>query len=199
MSAPHIEENVLDQYAMGTLPGERIPKVEEHLLSCSVCQTRLVETDEFVAHFRVAAAQVEVRPAPFWARFQHAQRLIWGGSAVLTAAVLLLLVTGKPQQTLAQPAMVLMQALRGPEAQAQIAKDKPSLLIFDVPVLKSGGDYEIDVVDTAGNEILKGNGTVKEDHLTFPIGKLAPAAYWVRVYQKQPAKVLVEEYGLLAK
>jgi hypothetical protein len=31
------------------------------------------------------------------------------------------------------------------------------------------------------------------------VGRLAPAAYWVRVYQRQPAKVLVAEYGLEAK
>ena len=73
------------------------------------------------------------------------------------------------------------------------------LLIFDVPMVASRTDFEIEIVDTAGNEILKGNGIVKEDHLTFPIRRLAAAAYWVRVYQRQPAKVLVAEYGLEAK
>ena len=54
-------------------------------------------------------------------------------------------------------------------------------------------------MDTGGNEILKGNGQVKEDHLTFRIERLAPAAYWVRVYSGQPERQLVAEYGLRAK
>jgi len=196
MPAPHIEENVLDRYAMGTLPGESIPKVEEHLLDCFFCQSRLVETEEFLTHFRAAATQLDMRPVPLWQRLQNAQRLLWGGSAVMAAALMLLLIPGVPEQMKPQPAVVLMQSLRGPEARTQVARGRPGLLIFDVPIVQARTDFEIEIVDTAGNEILKGNGSVKEDHLTFPIGKLAPAAYWVRVYQRQPAKVLVAEYGL---
>jgi hypothetical protein len=80
----------------------------------------------------------------------------------------------------------------------QIAKGRPGLLVFDVPIAASR-TFEVQIVDTSGNEILKGNGIVKEDHLTFSIRRLAAAAYWVRVYQGQPAKVLVAEYGLEAK
>jgi hypothetical protein len=199
MSAPHIEENVLDRYAMGTLPGESIPKVEEHLLDCFFCQRRLVETDEFLMQFRAAATQVEMHPASLWQRLQNAQRLIWGGSAIVTAALMLLLIPGVPEQMKPQPAIVLMQSLRGPEARTEIARGRPGLLVFDVPIVAARPDFEIEIVDTAGNEILKGDGKVKEDHLTFPIEKLAPADYWVRVYQKEPAKVLVAEYGLQAK
>jgi len=199
MPAPHIEENVLDRYAMGTLPGESIPKVEEHLLDCSFCQSRLVETEEFLTHFRAAATQLDMRPVPLWQRLQNAQRLLWGGSAVMAAALMLLLIPGVPEQMKPQPAVVLMQSLRGPEGRTQVARGRPGLLIFDVPIVPARTDFEIEIVDTAGNEILKGNGNVKDDHLTFPIGKLAPAAYWVRVYQRQPAKVLVAEYGLEAK
>ena len=199
MPAPHIEENVLDRYAMGTLPGESIPKVEEHLLDCFFCQSRLVQTDEFLVYFRAAATQVDLRPVPLWQRLLNAQRLLWGGSAVVAAGLMLLMVPGVPEQMKPQPAIVLMQSLRGPEARTEVARGRPSLLIFDVPIVPARTDFEIEIVDTAGNEILKGNGKVKEDHLTFPIGRLAPAAYWVRVYQRQPAKVLVAEYGLEAK
>ena len=112
---------------------------------------------------------------------------------------MLLMVPGVPERMKPQPAIVLMQSLRGPEARTEVAKGRPSLLIFDVAIVPARTDFEVQIVDTAGNEILKGNWNVKDDHLTFPIGKLAPAAYWVRVYQRQPAKVLVAEYGLEAK
>ena len=199
MPAPHIEENVLDRYAMGTLPGESIPKVEEHLLDCFFCQSRLVEADEFLMHFRAAATQVDIRPVPLWQRLQNAQRLLWGGTAVMAAGLMLLLTPSVPQQTMPQPAIVTMQSLRGPEARTQIARGRPGLLIFDVPISPARTDFEIEIVDTGGNEVLKGNGIVKEDHLTFSVARLAPAAYWVRVYQKQPVKELVAEYGLEAK
>ncbi len=184
---------------MGTLPDAAIPQVEEHLLSCSLCQNRLVETDDFLIHFRVAATQVELQPAPFWQRFLNTQRFIWGGSAVVAVGLGLLLVTGEPRLSKPQPAMVLMQALRGPEEPAQIAKGSPSLLIFDVPIPATHPSYEVEVVDMAGKQILKGQGIVKDDRLAFPIQKLAPAGYWVRIYQKQPARTLVAEYGLQAK
>jgi hypothetical protein len=109
------------------------------------------------------------------------------------------MVSGEPRVSKEQPATVLMQSLRGPEEQAQIAKGSPSLLIFDVAIPATHPSYEVEVVDTAGRQILKGQGIVKEDRLAFPIRKLAPAAYWVRIYQTQPARTLVAEYGLQAK
>ncbi len=184
---------------MGTLPDAAIPPVEEHLLCCSSCQSRLVEADDFLVHFRAAATQVELQTATFWQRLLNAQRFVWGGSAVVAAGLVLLMVSGEPRLSKAQPAMVLMQSLRGPEEQAQIAKGSPSLLIFDVAIPATHPSYDVEVVDTAGKQILKGQGIVKEDRLAFPIQRLAPAAYWVRIYQKQPARTLVAEYGLEAK
>jgi hypothetical protein len=89
--------------------------------------------------------------------------------------------------------------LRGPESQAEVTGGRPGLLIFDVPIAAGHADYQVEIVDTGGNEILKGNGQVKEDHLTFRIEKLPPAAYWVRVYSGQPERQLIAEYGLRAK
>lgn len=199
MPVQHIEENVLDRYAMGTLSGESIPMIEEHLLSCSECQSKLMEADQFLAHFRAAATQIDERAAPFWQRFAGAQRVIWAGSALAAAALALFLTIGQPHRFTPQPATVLLQSLRGPEAQAEVTGGQPGLLIFDVPIAPGHTDYQVEIVDTSGNEILKGNGQVKEERLTFRIEKLAPAAYWVRVYTRQPERGLVAEYGLRAK
>jgi hypothetical protein len=199
MATPHIEEEFLERYVMGTLPRESIAAMEEHLLSCSLCQNRLVEADEFLIHFRAAATQIDLRPAPFWERLWNGRRVLAGGSAFATAALLLLLVSDDRQYTNTPPAVVLMQSLRGPESRAQVASGRPSLLIFDVPILPSRADYEIEIVDTAGNGILKAGAKVKEAQLTFPIEKLARGAYWVRVYRMQPARELLAEYGLQAE
>jgi hypothetical protein len=75
----------------------------------------------------------------------------------------------------------------------------PGLLTFDVPVEPGQRDYRVEIVDTGGSQVLRGQAQVKEDHLTFRIERLVPGAYWVRVYRKQPDRELVAEYGLLAK
>ena len=199
MPKPHIEEELLDRYAMGTLPGESIPEVEEHLLVCSFCQSRIVETDAFLTCFRAAAAQVDARPAPFWMRLRSAGRFLWGGSAVATAALLLLLIWGGPRNTALQPAIVPMHSLRGPESQAQMSSRRPSILIFDVPVLPSDTDYAIEIVDTSGSRVLEAGANVKDAKLAFLVKQLSTGAYWVRVYRTRPARELVAEYGLRAK
>jgi hypothetical protein len=199
MPTPHIEEEVLDRYAVGSLSAESIPEVEEHLLICSFCQGRLAETDEFLIHFRAAASQIDAHPAPFWKRFPVAPRLFWGSSIVVTAALLLLLVSGRPHHVKPQPAVLLLQSLRGPESRAQMASGRPCILIFDLPVQPAHADYEIEVVDAVGREILDAGAQVKESRLTLLVDKLAAGDYWVRVYRRQPAKELVAEYGLRTK
>jgi hypothetical protein len=127
---------------MGSLPLESIPDVEEHLLICSFCQGRLVEADEFLIQFRAAAAQIDARPAPFWKRFPVAPRLFWGSSVAVTAALLLLLISGRHHHVKPQPAVLLLQSLRGPESRAQMATGR-RLLIFDLPG-PSSAKYDIE-------------------------------------------------------
>jgi hypothetical protein len=158
-----------------------------------------VEADQFLMHFRAAATQLDVRPAPFWKVFANMHRLIWGSTALVAAAFALFLATSDPRRLTSQPATVLLQSLRGPEAQAEISARHPGVLVFDVPVVPGQTAYQVEIVDTDGNQVLRGDGEVKEDHLTFRIDKLAPAAYWVRVYRRQLDRELVAEYGLLAK
>src|SRR5260370_345699 len=78
MPTPHIDENVLDRYAMGTLPGAAIPQVEEHLLSCSFCQSRLLETDDFLTHFPPALTHVDLHTHPFCRTFRNSRRAAIG-------------------------------------------------------------------------------------------------------------------------
>jgi len=52
----HITEDVLEAYAMGMLPDEGCAPLEEHLLICSDCQTRLDVADAFIRIFKIAAS-----------------------------------------------------------------------------------------------------------------------------------------------
>ena len=51
----HIDHEVLEAYSLGRLEKDKIAGVEEHLLTCKLCQEELTVTDEFIAAFRRAA------------------------------------------------------------------------------------------------------------------------------------------------
>jgi hypothetical protein len=54
----HISEDDLEQYAMRTMPEAELDHLEGHLLVCSECRDRLVETEQYVTAIRAAAARL---------------------------------------------------------------------------------------------------------------------------------------------
>jgi hypothetical protein len=197
MPVMHISEDLLDRYAMGILAGESLAGVEEHLLSCLLCQRRLLETDEFLNVFRHAAVQADARPNP--ARLHEWMR--WGVAAMASAAaaiVLLVFAAGPPRAVTPPPVAVVLQSLRGPESGPSITAGKPYVLVFDVAISSPQSRYEMEVVDPLGKQVLKTNASVRDGRLTAPVGKLARGAYWVRVYRQQEQE-LIAEYGLRVK
>jgi hypothetical protein len=54
--ASHVPEDVLEEYAMGMLPDQGCVPVEEHLLLCLVCQTRLDAADEYIRTVKAATS-----------------------------------------------------------------------------------------------------------------------------------------------
>lgn len=58
----HVAEDVLEAYAMRKLSGRDVAPVEEHLLICPVCQTRLDEVQEFLRVVKAAAAALARKP-----------------------------------------------------------------------------------------------------------------------------------------
>lgn len=54
----HLPEDVLELYAMGKLSNLDCVPLEEHLLICTPCQTRLMAVDEFVRVIRAATSSL---------------------------------------------------------------------------------------------------------------------------------------------
>jgi hypothetical protein len=187
----HIQEDVLDRYAMGTLEEESIAVVEEHMLECPLCQKRLAVADEFLTNFRAAATQLQLD------RSAAQPRRIWAGAA---AAVVLLavLISKEPGAVRFAPPTVVMHSLRGPEASAHVDARRPFLLAFDITQPATPGAYEIVIVNAGGNEILRTGAQVRNGRLTASIDKLPRGSYWVRVFRKQDTPDLIAEYGLHA-
>jgi anti-sigma factor RsiW len=195
----HIEENLLDQYALGTLSAESIAELEEHLLACSICQSRLVEADELLLLFREAATLEDAHATPRWRNAFAFRNSFLAGTAAVLAALLILLITGDSHHAKLSPAILLMESLRGPEAAAEMASSTPSLLVFDVAAQVNPADYEIVIVDAVGAEVLKKRAEVRDGRLAVLVERLARGSYWVRLYRRQPAWELFAEYSLRAE
>ena len=57
-----LPDDVLERYAMGTLSGPDFIPLEEHLLVCTTCQSRLAALEDFVQVIRSALAALALHP-----------------------------------------------------------------------------------------------------------------------------------------
>ncbi len=194
MSDEHIEENLLEQYAMDVLSEQPRDELDEHLLACLECQSRLVQLDAFLAAFRPAVLQMQKQPVMRLHQFRLFPRLVWLVSvAVVAASLFLILRSGARPVT---PAIIQMRALRGPESVARLTAGRPALLVFDLAGTARPAKYQVEVVDSLGKALWTVAAETKGDRLSVPVRKLEPGSYWVRVYRDQPEKSLFEEYAL---
>jgi len=195
MSNAHIEDNQLEQYAMGVLPEQPRAALDEHLLACPDCQSRLLQLDAFLAAFRPAVLQMQKQPVVARRQFRLLPRMAWLGSVAALATGLLFVILRPGAQPVA-PAIIQMQALRGPERVASLTPGQSAVLVFDVAGLAKPAKYEIEVVDRSGKAIWTVETEAKGDTLSVLVRQLDPGSYWVRVYRDQPEKGLLEEYAL---
>ena len=197
MPALHVNDELLDQYALGTLPEERAAGVEEHLLVCEACQSRLDASDEFAMLFRAASVQPDARPQRSWRAFWNHRAANWTVASAAMLAILLL-VAGPFREPQMAPATVLMQSLRGPDAPAQVAAGRPALLVFDLVPSPGVNEYEARIVNPVGVEILAAKVSSKDGRLAVLVERLPPGSYWVRVFRSDNREPIAE-YGLRAK
>jgi hypothetical protein len=195
MPALHVSEELLDQYSIGSLPEELLPEVEEHVLACEACQSRLKEADDFREIFRAAAVLPEARPHRSWWRAWRRPVAVWAAAAGFAAS--LIVVVANRHESPSAPAIAMLQSLRGPETSAQVPAGKPVVLMLDVAPLSQGAAYETRIVDPLGSEVFRGAATNRDGHPSVLVNKLARGAYWIRVYRGKGE--LVAEYGLEAR
>lgn len=193
---PHIQDDVLEQYATGGLPAELLPSVDEHLLSCPACQCRLVETDEFIRLFRVAAGTIDLSPAPFWRRILRPVPLQWVGAAALLA-LSVAFVEVSHRDAHAPEAVVVMESLRGTDSNTRISAGKPALLIFDLVSPQAAGNYRMQILNQAGASVLETETSLRDGRLAASVRRIARGDYWVRLYRRDNNELL-GEYSLRA-
>src|SRR5277367_2058230 len=87
----HISEELLEYYSLQQLSEDRLAPVEEHLLVCESCQTRLTQVDNYVAAMKIAARQITAESPPLAPRVRR-RPLRWalslsGGAVLVTLAI----------------------------------------------------------------------------------------------------------------
>ena len=60
----HPDDEVMERYALGTLPETAIAAFEQHLLVCAGCQDRMAEMDANVQALQAEAREIRLREKP---------------------------------------------------------------------------------------------------------------------------------------
>jgi hypothetical protein len=195
---PHIDDEVLDRYSVGTLPPEVLAEVEEHLLFCQECQARLVQADEFAMLFRSAVQSGVQHRGWNWRRPWALPGKLLPAAAAAAALAVILAPWPLPTHAPAPP-VIVMQSLRGPEAPARIHARHPAVLVFDVAAPEGPADYTVEIVDARGKRLLTAPAVASAGNLSFSLRTLARGSYWVRLYRKEGDAAPLAEYGLIAE
>ena len=183
----HLDDIEMDQYALGLLPEEDNAVFEEHLLLCGSCQDRLRENDAFVRAMQEAAAQYVreksvTRPAPK-ARMRILGSLAAGLLLMAGAAVWHL------AQSNQQPAIVSLDAFRGPAADLRAPAGRELAIRFDTLGLPDLPSYELEIVDRWGSPVVRVNAAPG----SAAVPPLQAGVYYIRLYA--PSGELLREYG----
>jgi hypothetical protein len=193
--ASHPGDNLLEAYLMGTLQGDSIAELEEHLLSCHGCRLRMEERESFLLMFREAAGTMEMRPVRAAHQPRNYRSLAWG-LAMSAAVVIGLVAVRHPSVSPAAPPAIVLHPFRGPQAPMHIQSGINFLLILDAPPASSTRSYQVQFVDGGGHSFRTAQVEARADRLTLACDRLARGVYWVRVYGSSVETAPLMEYRL---
>jgi len=185
----HMDAEEIERYSLGSIPGEELPRLEEHLLLCESCRQRITESDVYVASMRQAGRKLHNRNR---VRVLRAAAL----SALVAACIVVFLVTFRPgrQSAPASPFAIRLEATRGTGVQAKAPASRPLELQFDLAGLASSPRYRAEIVDGDGTRLWDGSATLGAARATASAPPLAAGVYFVRLYL--PSGELLREYAL---
>jgi anti-sigma factor RsiW len=201
----HPTEDLLDEYVFGRLQEPVLSTLEDHLFSCSSCQSTLAELDDYIRAMKTALAErqsassASAAAPPAWARLLGGTNLIW-------AVALLLVLAGSAMlswrmQPAPESVAATLTAFRGGDASAfaHAPAGKPLDLVIDRTSLPAAGAYRLQTVNASGQDAWSGAAVASDGTLSAHLSKgLGPGVYWVRLYASQvPGEAgLLREFGL---
>ena len=197
----HASDETLESYAMGSLDGPSLARVEEHLLVCSHCQEQLKDADTFVAAIRTAAAGLELEDESrkdWRARVSGALTVRRIGWALAIAGLLIigmaLRVSWRSSPSTLQPLALVLETNRGSGLQRAPA-GRPLVLNLDATGLPVLPAYEVEAVDARGGVQAQFHAVTGQPGIKIQLaGGLSRGIYFVRIYS--PMRELLREYGV---
>jgi hypothetical protein len=195
----HIDEEILERYALGKLDENDAAPLEEHLFVCHACQDRLADADAYIRSFRRVAPEIAAEPAKerWYERYFRLPKLVWV-PAVAAMAVFAIVIQTTP--TYNQTQVVTLRAYRGVEAGAEVEAGTLLELKLGTEGLKQGLPYRVEIVDAKGTKVWYGVAGWKDEIAAVNVPKpLGAGRYWVRLYDLPPESEVVREFGLTVR
>jgi hypothetical protein len=179
-----------------TLPEERIPSFEEHLLVCEPCQDRLLEMETYVDAVRSVSPKLRAARTPLFA-LPH---LGWAsaGGVALAAALLVVGWVSPPPVRGPDTAVVRLEATRGTAgpADAQAIAGQTVAFEIDRTQIPQLASYRLEIVNAAGTREQESWVAPEGSSIRHVLADGLPAGrHYVRLYGSGGA--LLREFGLL--
>jgi predicted anti-sigma-YlaC factor YlaD len=192
----HAAEADLEGYSTQTLSLEASARVEQHLLICETCRSRLLEADQYAAAMKSAARylprleRAPVREPSRW-RWPWTHLIpVVAVAAIIGIAVVALPLTRHPN---AAPFAVSLQTMRG-QQNSQAPSRRPISLQLDLTGLAASPSYRIEMVDRSGNRVWQGAIANPASAASVTVPPQKRGMYFVRV--ALPSGEMLREYGL---
>lgn len=187
LEGSHLSEHALEVYSLNQMESEEdIATVEEHLLVCAHCETRLDKFDQFHLAAKAGAEAVSKSPEQ-----QKPTNFLPIAIAAGAAAILLL---PPAMERFSSPAAVDLVAVRN-QSSVAVPTGKRLELNLDLTGLP-GNPLSWELLSPAGKSIAKADLNPASPRVEVP--GLESGQYWVRVQNRQNAEVL-REFSLLVR
>ncbi len=196
----HPTEDLLEEYSFGRVWEPALAPLEEHLLDCTLCQDRLLAVDEYTALMKAGIAALErereaTRPSSALRNFLVRQWLLrYRSDVACWLASLLVLAglqpSGEAVGVVPLPMTVKLTALRGGDGDGVARAPFGRPLELDV---RSNGLAGRVGLPSGSGQFHAATGCGAERRRSEPqslsarvTARLAPGAYWVRLYADRP-------------
>jgi hypothetical protein len=187
LDGSHLTEDALEVYSLGRLSSEEdIAVVEEHILVCGYCQTRLEKMDGFVAAAVAGAKSVAADPAPDKSRN-------YLPIAIAASAALLVFLPGVFEQNNQQTSIDLV-AVRNENKLTAPAHTSHNLKLDLTGLSATAYDWELSGIDGK----VQSSGKLDLSSGRLVISGLDAGQYWLRLKTAGQQEIL-REFSLLVK
>jgi hypothetical protein len=185
----HLEETTLEQYSMGSLAEDAATEVEQHLLICGDCCTKVTEADAYIRAMKGAVQELPAAPE----RSRWNLRFLVPTFAVCTLLIVAAIVKF-PASVERSPVTIALFTMRGTDTEAHGSARRPFALQPDLHGLPDSPSYRLDLVAFSGSPVWKGVLYVQPQPPTAIVPAQSRGVYFVRV--SLPSGELLREYAL---